>query len=100
MPTYRWKNKKTGEERDHTTSISTIDSFLNTVGADERDDWDRMVQPTTILKRIYTMGARKSDGLWQDGLEIAKLEEEALALRPEKRKPIEQEIKKIKKEIV
>jgi hypothetical protein len=92
MPTYIWEHIDTGEQREHTTSMSTIDSFLDGVDTEDREKWKRVPQLSHPTRASFVDGRRRD---LDDQKEIAKLKVEQAGTRPEKRKEISREIRKL-----
>ena len=102
MPVYEWRNNKTEEVREFTCRIADIDSFLDTVPEEERDDWSRVMSMPAV--RTDKLSVTFPDGhvpasrrkQTKDALEAAKLEIQSYNLPHDKRSGINKEIKKLR----
>ncbi len=66
MPTYIWKNKKTGQEVELINSIAERDT-----APDESGDWFRPMQAVAFTKVSYVDGQKRDDQSGYDKLRIA-----------------------------
>ena len=93
MPVYFWTNSETGEEVEHTTSISTIDSFLD--GRSDRDLWSRIPQLSAVTRASYVEGTKRKG--FADLKEANRLQKASYDLPPKERQEVKKEINIIKK---
>ena len=101
MPTYVWKNRKTEEYVEVSCAIKDIDKYLEEV--DDPENWHRVPQMPNV--RTDKLSASWPDGMvptsrkndLSDVKQAEQLKIESYGMKPDDRKGINKEIKKLKK---
>lgn len=101
MPTYYWKNKQTEEIIEVFRALDDYQIPPEQIPEEELDQWFRLIQKPQIFKSLIPegFGIRQNDAAWQNGKEIARLEENTYDMphTSKERAEIKKEIKKIER---